>query len=32
MRWLSILLIALLVLVQYPLWFGKGGWLRVPFR
>lgn len=29
MRWLSILLIALLVLVQYPLWFGKGGWLRV---
>lgn len=29
MRWLSILLITLLVLVQYPLWFGKGGWLRV---
>lgn len=29
MRWLSFLLIALLLLVQYPLWFGKGGWLRV---
>jgi cell division protein FtsB len=22
-------LIALIVLIQYPLWFGKGGWLRV---
>ena len=22
-------LVALIVLVQYPLWFGKGGWLRV---
>ena len=29
MRWLSFLLIALLLLVQYPLWFGKGGWMRV---
>jgi len=29
MRWLSIALIALLVLLQYPLWLGKGGWLRV---
>jgi len=26
---LSQLLVALLVLVQYPLWIGKGGWLRV---
>jgi cell division protein FtsB len=22
-------LVALIVLIQYPLWFGKGGWLRV---
>lgn len=29
MRWLTAALIALLVLVQYPLWLGKGGWLRV---
>ena len=29
MRWLSVALIALLVLLQYPLWLGKGGWLRV---
>jgi cell division protein FtsB len=29
MRWLSAALIALLVLLQYPLWLGKGGWLRV---
>ena len=29
MRWLSTALIALLVLLQYPLWLGKGGWLRV---
>ena len=29
MRWLSIVLLALLVLLQYPLWLGKGGWLRV---
>ena len=29
MRWLSIALLALLVLLQYPLWLGKGGWLRV---
>ena len=29
MRWLSIALIALLALLQYPLWLGKGGWLRV---
>ncbi|MDR0362843.1 MAG: cell division protein FtsB [Planctomycetota bacterium] len=29
MRWLSAALIALLVLLQYPLWLGKGGWLWV---
>lgn len=29
MRWLSVALIALVVLLQYPLWIGKGGWLRV---
>jgi len=29
MRWLSVVLVAVLVLLQYPLWLGKGGWLRV---
>lgn len=29
MRWPVLILIALLVLLQYPLWLGKGGWLRV---
>jgi cell division protein FtsB len=29
MRWLSVALFALLLLLQYPLWLGKGGWLRV---
>ena len=29
MRWLSVVLVALVVLLQYPLWLGKGGWLRV---
>ena len=29
MRWLSVALIALVLLLQYPLWLGKGGWLRV---
>jgi cell division protein FtsB len=28
-RWLSLALVALIVLLQYPLWLGKGGWLRV---
>ncbi|MEY3153936.1 MAG: cell division protein FtsB [Pseudomonadota bacterium] len=28
-RHLSYLLIGLLLLIQYPLWIGKGGWLRV---
>jgi cell division protein FtsB len=29
MRWFSAALITLLVMLQYPLWLGKGGWLRV---
>ena len=29
MRALGIILVALIILIQYPLWFGKGGWLRV---
>ena len=28
MRILAGLLVALIVLIQYPLWLGKGGWLR----
>jgi cell division protein FtsB len=29
MRWPAVILLALIALLQYPLWFGKGGWLRV---
>ncbi len=29
MRWLAVALVGLLALLQYPLWLGKGGWLRV---
>lgn len=29
MRFLALTLAGLLVLIQYPLWLGKGGWLRV---
>lgn len=29
MRALSVFLIVLFALIQYPLWLGKGGWLRV---
>ena len=29
MRLLSLTLIALIIAIQYPLWFGKGSWLRV---
>ena len=29
MKVLAAILVALIVLIQYPLWFGKGGWLRV---
>ena len=28
MRWPTWILLAIIVLLQYPLWFGKGGWLR----
>ncbi|MDR0576415.1 MAG: cell division protein FtsB [Candidatus Accumulibacter sp.] len=28
MRWLCAILTALLAALQYPLWLGKGGWLR----
>ena len=29
MRLLSLVLLVLLVLIQYPLWLGKGGWFTV---
>ncbi len=29
MRWPILILLVLVVLLQYPLWLGKGGWLRV---
>lgn len=29
MRFISVILAVLLVLIQYPLWLGRGGWLRV---
>ncbi len=29
MRYLTITLIALILLLQYPLWLGKGSWLQV---
>lgn len=29
MKALSVALMALIVLIQYPLWFGKGSWMRV---
>ena len=29
MRAVTIVLAVLLLLIQWPLWFGKGGWLRV---
>ena len=27
MRWLAAILLVLIAALQYPLWFGKGGWL-----
>ena len=29
MRWLALVLLVVIVLLQHPLWLGKGGWLRV---
>ncbi|CUA97972.1 cell division protein FtsB [Thiomonas bhubaneswarensis] len=29
MRWVTILLVSLLVLLQWPLWFGERGWFAV---
>ncbi len=29
MRWLTLLLVTLILALQYPLWLGKGSWLRV---
>jgi cell division protein FtsB len=29
MRWISLTLAALILLLQYPLWMGKGSWLKV---
>ena len=29
MRWLAVALLVVIVLLQHPLWLGKGGWLRV---
>ncbi len=29
MRWISLILAVLILLLQYPLWFGKGGWFKV---
>ena len=29
MKLLAVALVGLLALIQYPLWLGKGGWLRV---
>ncbi len=29
MRWLTVGLFSLAILLQYPLWVGKGGWLKV---
>jgi len=28
-RWLALILAALVLALQYPMWLGKGGWLRV---
>ncbi len=29
MRWVPLILLSLILLLQYPLWLGKGGWLKV---
>jgi len=28
-KWLTVILLALVGAIQYPLWLGKGGWMRV---
>jgi cell division protein FtsB len=28
-RWLALLFVVLIAALQYPMWLGKGGWLRV---
>ena len=29
MRWLALIFLAAIAALQYPMWFGKGGWLAV---
>jgi cell division protein FtsB len=29
MRWLALVFVVLVVVIQYPMWLGKGGWFRV---
>ena len=29
MRWLALIFASLIAAIQYPMWFGKGGWLQV---
>ncbi|CAG0938389.1 Cell division protein FtsB [Gallionellaceae bacterium] len=29
MRWISLILVIIILLLQYPLWLGKGSWLKV---
>ncbi len=29
MRWLTLFLALMILALQYPLWLGKGGWLKV---
>lgn len=29
MRWLTLILAVLIIALQYPLWLGKGSWLKV---
>ncbi|MHB8166920.1 MAG: FtsB/FtsL family cell division protein, partial [Sulfuricella sp.] len=29
MRWLTLIFVVLIAALQYPLWLGKGSWLRV---
>ncbi len=29
MRWVPLIVLSLILLLQYPLWLGKGGWLKV---